>query len=107
MNAPAEPDPEFDTLRAAVLALEAMQRSPPEPIVLVLAEFAATLDCSPSSLERILQRLSDLRLIEGPGTYNGAWLFRRLTKRGRAFVDEVRSEMRWEEIKRAYFPSAW
>lgn len=102
MNVPEETGAEFDTLRDAVLALEKLQRSPPEPIVLVLAEFAHTLGCSPGRLELVLARLTDLRLIEGPGAYNDAWLFRRLTRRGRDFVDEVRNDKRWEEIKRAY-----
>lgn len=102
MSLPDEADAEFDTLRETALALETLQRSPPEPIVLVLAEFANTLGYSPQEIELVLARLTDLRFIEGPGAYNDAWLFRRLTRRGRDFVDEVRSEKRWEEIKRAY-----
>lgn len=106
MNVPEEAGAEFDTLRKAVLALERLQRSPPEPIVLDIAEFADTLGCSPRGLELILARLTELRFIEGPGTYNDAWLFRRLTKRGRLFVEEARSEKRWQEIKRAYLQIA-
>ncbi|MFO1135433.1 MAG: hypothetical protein U1E30_09645 [Rhodoblastus sp.] len=106
MSVPEEVRAEFDTLRKAVLALEKLQRSPPEPIVLDIEEFAGALGSSRRGLELILARLTELRFIEGPGAYNDAWLFRRLTRRGRLFVEEVRSERRWEEIKRAYLQIA-
>jgi hypothetical protein len=94
--------PNVDLLRSAAFALDALERSPPEPIILGLADFSAKLRCSPEDLAAALERLVDLRLIEGPGALQDCWLFRRITPRGRVFLDETRNEGRWSEIKRAY-----
>ncbi|MCB0058064.1 MAG: hypothetical protein KDE45_13600 [Caldilineaceae bacterium] len=91
-----------DLLRKMVMTLEPMERSPPEPIILDLAAFAGIVGCSAGDASEALDRLADLLLIEGPGPLNDAWLFRRVTARGRFFLDQVRSERRWSEIKSAY-----
>lgn len=95
-------DPDVDLLRRAALQLEALERSPPEPIILGVAELAARLDCSPAEMAEALERLADLVLIEGPGSLDDAWLFRRITAKGQVFLNEVRSEARWRKIKQAY-----
>jgi hypothetical protein len=95
-------DLDVDLLRRAVLELEALERSPPEPIILNVPEFATQLGCSPIEVAEILERLADLSLIEGPGSFDEAWLFRRITTKGQIFLNEVRNEARWEKIKQAY-----
>ena len=100
MSGASEADP--DLLRKIALILEPLQRSPPEPVVLGLATLAADLGCSVGEAADALDRLADLSLIEGPGTFYDSWLFRRLTPKGLFFVDEVRNETRWRQIKNAY-----
>ncbi len=100
MSYGAEPD--VDLLRRTALELESLERSPPEPIILGLAEFSGRLGCSLPEVAAALARLADLRLIEGPGELDEAWLFRRITNRGHVFLAEVRSQARWDEIKLLY-----
>ncbi|MDE2363469.1 MAG: hypothetical protein KGM42_12390 [Hyphomicrobiales bacterium] len=100
MTASAETD--VDRLRRVVLALESLERSPPEPIILGLAEFAPPFGCDPAAMRDVLERLTDLSLIEGPGALRGSWLFRRITPKGRVFLAEVRSDARWQRIKQTY-----
>ena len=96
-----------DLLRALLLALDGMQRSPPEPLLVVPAEMAIRLgsdgdSVSPAAVLHAMTILSDLDLIEGPGPYAGGWLFRQLTRRGRLMSEEVGSAQRWRRIKAAY-----
>lgn len=93
---------DLDLLRRIALTLELMQRSPPEPIIVALGQFAGEFASSTERVLEVLERLADLALIEGPGLLHDAWLFRRLTPRGMVFTDEVRSEERWRSIKQAY-----
>jgi hypothetical protein len=95
-------DPDVDLLRRTALELDALERSPPEPIILEVAEFASQLGCSVAEMVEALDRLADLSLIEGPGGFDDLWLFRRITAKGQVFLDEVRNEAHWEKIKRAY-----
>lgn len=96
---------DVDLLRKTALTLDALQRSPPEPMILHIREFSARLGCTPSLAAATLARLADLGLIEGPGVLEDCWLFRRMTPRGRVFIEEARSDARWAQIKRAYPPS--
>lgn len=98
LKAPVEPD----LLRDLLVALDGMQRSPPESLLLVPAELAATLRCRVADVERAIEILADLQLIEGPGAYGGGWLFRQLTPRGHLMLEEVGSERRWRRIKDTY-----
>ena len=100
--APVEPD----LLRDLLLALVRMERSPPESLLLVPSELAATLRCGAADIRHGIQILADLDLIEGPGAYGGGWLFRQLTPRGRLMAEEVGSERRWRQIKDVYGGSA-
>ena len=101
-----QPDANPDLLRQIALFLEPLQRSPPEPVVLGLAALSTEIGCSARDAAEALDRLADLSLIEGPGAFHDAWLFRRLTAKGRFFVDEVRSEARWHRIKQTYMQRA-
>lgn len=96
--APIEPD----LLRDLLLALDGMERSPPESLLLVPAELASALRCGVADVLRAIKILADLDLIDGPGVYGGGWLFRQLTPRGRAMIEEVGSARRWRQIKDIY-----
>lgn len=100
MPAPAAVEP--DLLRDLLLALDGMERSPPESMLLVAAELAVTLRCGEADVRRGIRILADLELIDGPGAYGGGWLFRQITPRGRLMIEEVGSERRWRRIKDAY-----
>ena len=91
-----------ETLRTILLALERMERSPPEPIILDLVEFSGRIGASVPQVELGMARLADRAFIEGPGPFGGAWLFRRLTRKGRRLMDEIRTEKRWRALKEAY-----
>lgn len=97
-SAPVDPD----LLRDLLIALDGLQRSPPESLLLVPAELAVTLESSVPPVLRAIEVLADLRLIEGPGAYGGGWLFRQLTPRGRLVIEEAASERRWRRIKEIY-----
>ena len=88
-----------DLVRDLALLLEGLERSPPEPLILDLGDLAGRLRATPEATEMSFERLSELDLIEGPGPHMGAWIFRRLSPRGRVFVDEIRSAGRWKAIK--------
>jgi DNA-binding MarR family transcriptional regulator len=93
-----------DIVRDLALALESMERSPPEPLILGLEELAGRLNVSQGAVARAFERLDELDLIEGPGPHEDAWIFRRLTPRGRLFVEEVRYPKQWRAIKSRYDP---
>jgi hypothetical protein len=96
---------DLDLLRRLAFELEAMERSPPEPLILGISDLSARLNAPQPMVEDALQLLASLSLIDGPGAFSNAWLFRRLTARGRVFVDEVRRDGRWDEIKAIYGPA--
>lgn len=96
---------DVELLRSLLLGLERAQRSPPEPIFIMLDDFARRFDRLPSEIEAHLDLLVDLDFIEGPGAYKDkTWLFRKLTKRGCWLVENIRDVQKWQEIKRDY---AW
>lgn len=97
-----ELDFDVDLMRDVALALEAEQRSPPEPVFLEVTEMAAQLGALHADVVQALDGLRALSLIEGPGPYSDSWLFRRITAKGRVFISEIRDPRRWREIKRAY-----
>lgn len=94
--------PTPDLLRDLLLALDRMQRSPPESTLLVPSELAVALGCGVGEVLRGVEILADLDLIEGPGAYGGGWLFRQLSPRGRLMTEELGSERRWRRIKEIY-----
>lgn len=91
-----------DLVRALALALEAVERSPPEALILDFGEMAGQLNAAPEEIRITFEQLDDLDLIEGPGLHREAWMFRRLSPLGRLFVDEIRHLKRWRAIKARY-----
>ena len=96
---------EFEALRALLLALEDVQRSPPEPIFVAVGELAQILHRSRPEIIAALDTLAGLNFIEGPGVYRERdWLFRRLTRRGAALADLIRDPDDWRRALHAYAP---
>lgn len=94
---------EFEALRALLLALEDVQRSPPEPIFVAVGELARLLRKSRSEIIEGLDTLAGLQFIEGPGVYREReWLFRRLTRRGAVMADLIRDPGDWRRALDAY-----
>ncbi|MGD9657788.1 MAG: hypothetical protein AB7U61_09145 [Methylocystis sp.] len=92
-------------LRALLLALESVQRSPPEPIFVAVGELAQLLHRSRSEIIEGLDTLAGLNFIEGPGAYRESdWLFRRLTRRGEALAALIRDPDDWREALETYGP---
>lgn len=96
---------DVEALRALLLALEDVQRSPPEPIFVAVAELAQLLQRTRSEIIESLNTLAGLNFIEGPGAYlESDWLFRRLTRRGEVLADLIRDPDDWREALDAYGP---
>ena len=96
---------DVDALRALLLALENVQRSPPEPIFIAVGELAARLQRSHAEIIEGLDTLAGLNFVEGPGAYlESDWLFRRLTRRGEALADLIRDPDDWREALETYGP---
>ncbi|MFO1104325.1 MAG: hypothetical protein U1E20_15630 [Methylocystis sp.] len=96
---------DVEALRALLLALENVQRSPPEPIFVAVGELAGLLQRSRSQIIEGLDALADLKFIEGPGAYRESdWLFRRLTRRGEALAELIRDPDDWREALEIYAP---
>ncbi len=99
------PGGEVEALRALLLALENVQRSPPEPIFVAVGELARRLQRSRSEIIEGLDMLAGLNFIEGPGAYRESdWLFRRLTRRGEALAELIRDPDDWREALETYGP---
>ncbi len=98
-------DGDVEALRALLLALENVQRSPPEAIFVAVGELAQLLQKSRSEIIEGLDALAGLNFIEGPGAYRESdWLFRRLTRRGEALADLIRDPDDWREALATYGP---
>jgi hypothetical protein len=96
---------DVEALRALLLALEHVQRSPPEPIFVAVGELAGLLQRSRSQIIEGLDTLVDLNFIEGPGAYRESdWLFRRLTRRGEVLAELIRDPDDWREALAVYRP---
>ncbi len=99
------PGDDVEALRALLLALENVQRSPPEPIFVAVGELAQRLQRSRSEIIEGLDMLAGLNFIEGPGAYRESdWLFRRLTRRGEALAELIRDPDDWREALETYGP---
>jgi len=96
---------DVEALRALLLSLENVQRSPPEPIFVAVGELARLLQRSRSEIIEGLDTLAGLNFIEGPGAYRESdWLFRRLTRRGEALAELIRDPNDWREALETYGP---
>jgi hypothetical protein len=94
---------DVDLLRSLLLAVEELQRSPPEPVFLGLAELGRSLSHPPQDIADHLDLLVAEEFIEGPGSYDhDNWLFRKVTPRGQMLIDRIRDAGQWDEVKRAY-----
>lgn len=93
---------DVEVLRRLLLEVEREQRSPPEPIFLPVTDFARALDLPAAEILAALDQLLRLDFIEGPGSYRGAWLFRKLTRRGVQLADAIRDPREWRNVKQAY-----
>ena len=89
-------------MRDVALLLEGEQRSPPEPVLLDLAALSQQTGAACRDVIQALDDLSKLSLIDGPGEFTDTWLFRKFTRKGQVFIDEVRDPSRWSLIKRSY-----
>ena len=92
---------DVDLLRELMVSLEKRQRSPRTTILLSLAEEAAAFGRSALEIGTGLDLLLRLEYIDGPGPDDeiGFWLFRKLTRKGRHFVDATRAPRDWERVK--------
>jgi DNA-binding MarR family transcriptional regulator len=93
---------DVDLLRDLMLALEPIERSPPEPIFLELDDIAQKTGQTPESIVAHLDLLLEQGFIEGPGIYRRAWLFRKLTAKGQALADNIRDARNWDAVKQTY-----
>lgn len=94
---------DVDLMRLALLELKRLQRSPPEGFLLPLDEIAYRLARSRSDLVEALDLLRELDFIEAPGAYlDGAWIFRKLTRRGDELLALIEDERDWSKVKDAY-----
>lgn len=99
------PDEDVEALRALLLTLENVQRSPPEPIFVAVGDLARLLQRPRAQIIEGLDTLARLNFIEGPGAYRESdWLFRRLTRRGEALAGLIRDPDDWREALEAYGP---
>lgn len=91
-----------DLMRFLLLELKRRERSPVEPIFLPLEELAAQSASNRDDVIDALESLSDANFVEGPGAYQGQWIFRKLTERGEMLLDLVSDEKDWRAVKEAY-----
>ena len=94
---------DVELMRELMLALEDRQQSPRAPVVISLDQEAIYFGCEPDDVGFCLNVLLELDYIDGPGTDEpGFWLFRKLTRKGNKFVDEVRFPEDWQRVKLRY-----
>lgn len=91
-----------ELMRFLLLDLKRRERSPVEPIFLPLDELAAQSASHRDDVLDALQLLSDSNFVDGPGAYQGQWIFRKLTERGEILLDLVEDEKDWLAVKDAY-----
>lgn len=100
-------DQDVELLRAILLFLATAERSPPESIFISLSGLASRFGASVSDIGECLSFLKERAFVEGPGLYDAdAYLFRKMTQKGRILVDATRDPRDWEEAKALYLPSA-
>ncbi len=91
---------EVDLARALMLRLETLQLSPRAAVVVSVGDEAFALGVGSGDVLAALDLLRGLGYVDGPGAQTpGIWLFRKLTRRGRAFVEAAREPADWERIK--------
>ena len=98
-----------DLMRAILLELSDLQRSPPEGFLLPLGDLATRLGQSRADIIEALEQLRALDFIEAPGAWRGAWredgwIFRKLTPRGAQLRDLIADEREWLKARNAYLP---
>jgi hypothetical protein len=94
---------DVDLMRLVLLELKRLQRSPPEGFLLPLDDIAIHLARLQSDIVEALEHLRELQFIEAPGAYiEGAWIFRKLTRRGEDLAALVSDEREWRKVKAAY-----
>ncbi|WP_442755959.1 hypothetical protein ACNHKD_04785 [Methylocystis sp. JAN1] len=92
-----------DLMRLALLELRRLQRSPPEGFLLPLDEIAHRLERGRAEIVEALDLLRALDFIEAPGAYlDGAWIFRKLTRRGDELAELIADERDWRKVKAVY-----
>ena len=94
---------DVDLMRALMLMLEDRQLSPRSTVVISLEDEAEALAQPAAEIGFCLNILLKLQYIDGPGADEpGYWLFRKLTRKGITFVDEVRRPKDWVRLKQSY-----
>ncbi|WP_457797987.1 hypothetical protein [Methylocystis sp. S23] len=93
---------DVDLMRRLLLELRRLQRSPPEGFLLPLDEIGLRLFRRKTEIVAALDLLRELDFIEAPGAYDGAWIFRKLTRRGEELAALVADEDDWSKVKAAY-----
>jgi DNA-binding MarR family transcriptional regulator len=98
-----ERDPEL--VRSILLFLSSAERSPPESIFIGLGDLASRLGVGAERVSEELALLAEKAFIEGPGPYgDGQYLFRKLTAKGKAFVELLGDSEEWRRAKALYLP---
>ena len=94
---------DVDLMRALLLMLEARQTSPRMTVVICLEDEAEALGQEAPEIGLCMNILLEREYIDGPGEDEpGFWLFRKLTRKGSKFVDEVRHPADWMRVKASY-----
>ena len=96
-------DYDVELIRDLLFVLETYQTSP-RTVVIVSAEAEAEALGRPvEAIEASLATLLDHDYIDGPGPDEaGFFLFRKLTRKGKQFVEATSSPGDWERLKRHY-----
>lgn len=98
---------DVELLRLIMLMLEERQLSPRQTIVISLSDEADALGCTLAEIADGLDRLLAIDYIDGPGAdEEGFFLFRKLTRRGKQFVEAARRPRDWDRLKKQYSASA-
>jgi hypothetical protein len=94
---------DVELLRSILLYLETRQASPRAIVLIMIEDEAAEIGSRADALRDGLELLLELDYIDGPGPdVDGVWLFRKLTRKGIAFLQAARDPAGWDRLKRLH-----
>ncbi len=97
---------DFELVRLILLYLDAVERSPPEPIFVDLVDLSTRFNDSALNVLEGLSLLHERGFIQGPGAYDAdRYIFRKLTAKGKILVAALRNPKDWQEAKALYLPA--
>ena len=96
-------DHDVELIRDLLFVLETYQTSPRSVIIVSAEAEAQVLGRTTAEIEAGLVTLLDYDYIDGPGPDEpGFFLFRKLTRKGKQFVEATSSPDDWERLKRHF-----